>query len=157
MIDFSCAKVVTNMETTMTIVASSLFSAPESMTVKYSTPVDMWSCGVLTYCLLCGYLPFDGPQFPDVVERIRKAHYDFLQHDWNHVSSDAHDFIKSLIRLNPTQRLNAEQVLQHEWIAKGAPRANKSTFSTTYFRKLCCGPPRVKEFKNMVLKIIHGT
>merc|ERR1712137_1072283 len=104
MIDFSCAKVVTNMETTMTVVASSLFSAPESGTVKYSTPVDMWSCGVLAYCLLCGYLPFDGPQFPDVVERIRRADFAFNQNDWNHVSSDAQDLIKSLMRVNPNQR-----------------------------------------------------
>jgi len=117
----------------------------------------MWSCGVLTYCLLCGYLPFDGEYYPDVIERIGKADFVFLQHDWKNVSSDAQDLISSLIRVIPKQRLNAEQALRHDWIASGAARANKSSFGMSYFRHLRCGPPRVKDFKNMALQIIDGT
>jgi len=155
--DMSRAKVTSKGEETMSMLGSSLFSAPEAWTAKYSTAIDMWICGVLAYCLLCGYLPFDGQHHPDVVERIRRADYDFFEYDWNSISGDAQDLVKSLIRVYPHQRLDAEQALHHDWISLGAPRANKSSFGAPYFNKLCCGPRRVKGFKQMVHRIIKGT
>ncbi len=39
---------------------------------KYSgTEVDTWSCGVIVYALLAGYLPFDEEVIPKLFKKIR--------------------------------------------------------------------------------------
>jgi len=55
-------------------VGSTHFTAPEVLlTQSYSRAADMWSVGVLLYLLLCGHLPFDGPQ---LCESICQAAFD---------------------------------------------------------------------------------
>merc|ERR1719443_165422 len=35
---------------------------------------------------------------------------------WNGVSAEAKDFVRSLMEVNPTKRLSAQQALEHPWI-----------------------------------------
>ena len=39
--------------------------------------VDMWSIGVLTYFLLCGYTPFDSGNGQEEIQRVLKADFSF--------------------------------------------------------------------------------
>ena len=41
-----------------TIAGTPYYMAPEMLAGQYSNKVDLWSCGVLMYCLVSGYLPF---------------------------------------------------------------------------------------------------
>jgi 5'-AMP-activated protein kinase catalytic alpha subunit len=34
---------------------------------------DIWSCGVIFYALICGYLPFDDPDTQILYEKIIKG------------------------------------------------------------------------------------
>ena len=43
----------------------------------YGFEVDMWSIGVITYILLCGFPPFYAEELPELFEQILKAQYTF--------------------------------------------------------------------------------
>lgn len=54
------------------------YAAPEVISGKlYAGPeVDIWSCGVILYALLCGTLPFDDEHVPSLFRKIKcKFHW----------------------------------------------------------------------------------
>ncbi|PAA86722.1 hypothetical protein BOX15_Mlig029491g1, partial [Macrostomum lignano] len=89
---------------------------------KYDKSCDLWSLGVITYILLCGYPPFysnhGAPISPGMKQRIRDGQYDFPTAEWGNVSEDAKDLIRRLLKTDPDQRLTIQQVMSHPWIAK---------------------------------------
>jgi len=81
--------------------------------------VDLWSIGVITYVLLCGYPPFWAQSQPGLVEKIINASYDFPDREWSHISDTAKDFISSLLVLDPKKRLTTEECLKHGFLQIG--------------------------------------
>ncbi|KAH9382224.1 hypothetical protein HPB48_022325 [Haemaphysalis longicornis] len=121
--DFGFAKETTNFNSLQTPCYTPYYVAPEVLgPERYDKSCDMWSLGVIMYILLCGFPPFYSNHglaiSPGMKKRIRAGQYDFPNPEWKNVSQDAKDLIKGLLRTDPTQRLNIEEVLANKWIAK---------------------------------------
>ena len=80
---------------------------------------DIWSLGVIAYILLCGYPPFypsTGNHLSDGMKtKIRAGQYQFNPSDWNYVSHDAISMIQQMLIVDPTQRINIQQISHCSW------------------------------------------
>jgi len=119
--DFGLSKII-NQDTMMeTACGTPYYVAPEVLSAQgYDKEVDLWSVGVITYLLLCGFPPFYGETLPEVFEQIMKADYDFPDPYWTDISKNAKDFIAQLLVVDSKKRLTAKQAMQHPWITSTA-------------------------------------
>jgi calcium/calmodulin-dependent protein kinase I len=106
--DFGIAKTLTGNEVLTTMAGSFGYAAPEIMERRgHGKAVDMWSLGVITYTLLCGYSPFRSDSMADLIEECRNERVVFHSKYWAGVSDDAKDFIRALLKANPLDRLTS--------------------------------------------------
>lgn len=108
--DFGIAKTLDSKEESLQTMAGSFgYAAPEVMDRKgHGKPVDMWSMGVITYTLLCGYSPFRSENLRDLLEECSSGSVVFHERYWKEVSADAKDFILKLIVPDPERRWSSE-------------------------------------------------
>lgn len=104
--DFGIAKMLDSPDEQLTTMAGSFgYAAPEVMLKRgHGKPVDMWSMGVITYTLLCGYSPFRSESLADLIEECKNGRVVFHERYWKEVSKDAKDFINSLLQPEPENR-----------------------------------------------------
>jgi calcium-dependent protein kinase len=102
------------------------FMAPEVIDSHFGTQADLWSCGVTMFELLCGYTPFRGETEAGLFAVVRRGNFNFAEKDWGRISQDAKDLIRALLRLNPRERLSAQDALDHTW-TRLAPDFEQST------------------------------
>mmetsp|Transcript_4643 Transcript_4643/g.11518 ORF Transcript_4643/g.11518 Transcript_4643/m.11518 type:complete len:644 (-) Transcript_4643:106-2037(-) len=115
--DFGLSKVIDPSVMMATSCGTPSYVAPEVLQAKgYGKAVDMWSIGVITYILLCGYPPFYADNAPALFKKIMDVQYDFDDPSWDDVSSNAKDLIKNLLVKDPKKRFTAKQCLAHAWV-----------------------------------------
>lgn len=116
--DFGIAKMLDSKDEVLTTMAGSFgYAAPEVMLKKgHGKPVDMWSMGVITYTLLCGYSPFRSENLQDLIEECSNAKVTFHERYWKDVSEDAKQFILGLLQPKPDDRWSSSQALNHIWL-----------------------------------------
>ncbi|KAJ4409057.1 Calmodulin-dependent protein kinase cmk2 [Didymella pomorum] len=117
--DFGIAKMLDSKHEVLTTMAGSFgYAAPEVMLKKgHGKPVDMWSMGVITYTLLCGYSPFRSENLADLIEECKNGRVIFHERYWKEVSKDAKDFITQLLQPDQNKRPTSEQALKHVWLS----------------------------------------
>lgn len=120
--DFGLSKIVSQQVMMQTACGTPGYVAPEVLLAKgYDKEVDMWSIGVITYILLCGFPPFYNEKLQLLFEQIMKADYDFPEDYWSDISNDAKDFIRKLLVVDPTKRMTGKDALKHRWLTGNAP------------------------------------
>ncbi|TYZ69478.1 hypothetical protein PybrP1_007367 [[Pythium] brassicae (nom. inval.)] len=82
----------------------------------YGKGVDIWSIGVITYILLCGYPPFHDDNHNALFKKIKRGKFQFDSPYWDHVSDDAKDLISKMLVVNPAERATVGQLLEHKWV-----------------------------------------
>lgn len=91
-----------------TRIGTPYYMAPEVIEGAYDETCDMWSIGVITYCLLSGYPPFNGDTDLELFNRIKTCDFEFYSPEWDDISREAKDFIIGLINPNPKVRMTPE-------------------------------------------------
>ncbi|XP_071923945.1 CBL-interacting serine/threonine-protein kinase 8-like isoform X2 [Coffea arabica] len=93
------------------------YVAPEVLSHKgYDGAVaDVWSCGVILYVLMAGYLPFDEIDLTTLYGKIERA--EFLCPSWFPVG--ARSLISRTLDPNPDTRIRIEEIRNDEWFKKG--------------------------------------
>ncbi|CAI0544820.1 unnamed protein product [Linum tenue] len=93
------------------------YVAPEVINNKGydGAKADLWSCGVILFVLMAGYLPFEDSNLMQLYKKIFKA--DFSCPPW--FSTSGKKLIKRILDPNPATRITIAEVIENEWFKKG--------------------------------------
>ena len=111
--DFGLSNTYQQNEYLKTACGSPCYAAPEMIAGnKYDgLMVDIWSCGIILYALLCGCLPFEDLNTSLLYKKILSGDYQIP----GFLSPQAKDFIQRILTTNPSERMNIQQMQAHPW------------------------------------------
>ncbi|KAM7520700.1 hypothetical protein LguiB_019662 [Lonicera macranthoides] len=118
--DFGLSNIMRDGHFLKTSCGSPNYAAPEVISGKlYAGPeVDVWSCGVILYALLCGTLPFDDENIPNLFKKIKGGIYTLP----SHLSPGARDLIPRMLVVDPMKRMTIPEIRMHPWFQSHLPR-----------------------------------
>ncbi|XP_019172067.1 PREDICTED: CBL-interacting serine/threonine-protein kinase 7-like [Ipomoea nil] len=94
------------------------YTAPEVMIRKGydGAKADAWSCGVILFAFLAGYLPFDDSNISNMYRAIRSRAFQFP--DW--ITKPTRSIIFRLLDPNPVTRMSIEELMKLPWFKKSS-------------------------------------
>uniref|UniRef100_A0A803MVM3 Protein kinase domain-containing protein n=1 Tax=Chenopodium quinoa TaxID=63459 RepID=A0A803MVM3_CHEQI len=72
---------------------------------------DIWSCGVILFVLLAGYLPFHDENIMQMYRKVYKG--DFTCPSW--FSAEARELITRMLDPNPATRITLAEIMESKW------------------------------------------
>lgn len=98
------------------------FLAPEVFkgTANAGPPLDVWSLGVILFAMLCGRLPFEGPDLIGtkrpreqiIKSRITKCQYKID----DHLGPEVKDLVRRMLQVDPSERASIPEIFNHVWM-----------------------------------------
>jgi 5'-AMP-activated protein kinase catalytic alpha subunit len=121
-VDFGLSNTYKNNDKLKTACGSPCYAAPEMIAGKkyHGLNVDIWSCGVILYALICvffiilifkGYLPFEDPKTSVLYKKILSGDYTMPKF----LSNDAKDLLKNILNTDPDKRFTIAEIRKHQW------------------------------------------
>ena len=117
--DFGLSNLMRDGDFLRTSCGSPNYAAPEVISGHlYAGPeVDVWSCGVILYALLCGSLPFDDESIPNLFKKIKSGMYSLP----THLSQLARNLIPRMLEVDPMKRITIPEIRLHPWFQHKLP------------------------------------
>ena len=110
--DFGFSKVIPNQHETQTVLGTLYTMAPEVIAKQsYNHQCDIWSVGIIFYKLIEGRYPYRGPNYAEMLKRIKSIP---VQFDPSIPISDlSKDFILKCLVIDPTKRITWKEIENH--------------------------------------------
>ena len=112
-VDFGLSNTFRQGELLKTACGSPCYAAPEMIAGKKydGGKSDIWSCGIILFALICGYLPFEDPNTATLYKKILIG--EFKPAKW--VSTEGKDLLKKILQVNPELRPTISEIRGHPW------------------------------------------
>ncbi|KAI9248989.1 hypothetical protein EDC94DRAFT_624587 [Helicostylum pulchrum] len=102
---------------------SPCYAAPElvmNQGVYVGPAVDIWSCGVILFAMLCGYLPYDDDPANPESYNINLLYKYILNTPLifpDYISDEACDLLSLMLVPDPEKRCSMETIMAHPWLS----------------------------------------
>ncbi|OMJ68515.1 hypothetical protein SteCoe_34008 [Stentor coeruleus] len=112
--DFGLSNEYKDGENLNTPCGSPCYAAPEMVAGKSynGLSVDIWSSGIVLYAMICGFLPFEDSNTPNLYQKIIKGQYE--EPEW--LSTEAKHLLKHILDTNPETRYSITEIKNHPWM-----------------------------------------
>lgn len=155
LIDFGLARIIVPGDIVKAIMGTPEFVAPEVISYEpVGTATDMWAVGVLTYILLSGASPFLADDDIETFANIQNVSYEFDQEYFADITSQAKEFISSLLKKKTSDRLSARDCKKHPWLHEPEPEVSLKRRSTLIKTETFRAFTARARWKNSLKKVI---
>lgn len=97
---------------------------------------DIWSCGVVLFVLLAGFLPFHDSNLMEMYRKIARAEFKFPKS----FPTEAKSLVAKILDPNPITRISAASILEHSWFKTGlVSEPRKLEIETTATEQMVSG------------------
>lgn len=121
LIDFGFAEQI-NYEKLESRAGTPGFLPPELFKLHpYTEKGDVFSLGVILYCLVSGSSPFKGRTYKDVLDNNRKCSINYDHPIWGKISDECRYLIKRMVEIDPRKRYSCHDVMKSKWMNKHYP------------------------------------
>lgn len=117
--DFGLSNMMMDGEFLRTSCGSPNYASPEIISGRlYAGPeIDIWSCGVILYALLCGTLPFDDEHVPTLFRKIRSGVFPIP----DYLNESVVSLLNHMLQVDPIKRATVQDIIQHDWFRRELP------------------------------------
>ncbi|GAA6052313.1 hypothetical protein JCM3770_007246 [Rhodotorula araucariae] len=117
--DFGLSNIMRDGDFLKTSCGSPNYAAPEVISGKlYAGPeIDIWSCGVILYVMLCGRLPFDDDHIPLLFKKINGGIFSLPPF----LSAEARSLLSRMLTVDSNRRIKLHEIRQLPWFQHELP------------------------------------
>ncbi|GAA5955297.1 hypothetical protein JCM3765_003274 [Sporobolomyces pararoseus] len=117
--DFGLSNIMRDGDFLKTSCGSPNYAAPEVISGKlYAGPeIDIWSCGVILFVMLCGRLPFDDDHIPLLFKKINGGIFSLPPF----LSAEARSLLTKMLTVDSNKRIKLHEIRQLPWFQKDLP------------------------------------
>ena len=121
-IDFGLSNFETGGGLLETPCGSPCYASPE-MVRGYSYDgfgIDIWSCGIILYAMICGFLPFEEDENDEYNETLFKNIVNCdIEYPSDLITENARDLLKRILVKDPNKRIKIEDIKKHKFYLMG--------------------------------------
>ena len=116
-VDFGLSNYFKDNNLLSTPCGSPCYASPEMVCGnKYNGfKIDVWSCGIIIFAMICGYLPFEDPDNEILFKKIMKCQVEYP----DYLSDNVLDIMNKILVVNPNKRITIEEIKKHPFYLMG--------------------------------------